>query len=79
MMVKRLYVLSIAGLLALCLSGCGEKPDVEKDHLDPQSLKILENPPPGVPGPPPGVKPVGGNPASQPSPTTPPAPAGSGQ
>jgi len=63
-MYKRLYVLFVAGLFALCLYGCGgEKPDIEKDHLDPQSLKALENPPPGVPGAPPKAGTAPGAPA----------------
>lgn len=41
-------------VVALCavFAGCGnsEPSDVKKDKLDPESLKAMQNPPPGVPG-----------------------------
>jgi starvation-inducible outer membrane lipoprotein len=40
--------------LALALAGCGPSPsDIQKDRMDPESLKALKNPPPGMPGAPP--------------------------
>lgn len=49
-------LLVLLGLMFL-ICGCDsppEKPDAVKDHLDAKSLEAMKNPPPGVPGPPPG-------------------------
>jgi hypothetical protein len=56
MMDRAFRTILIAFTLLPFLTGCSkypEKMDVKKDAMDPQSLKALENPPPGMPGAPP--------------------------
>lgn len=55
-MYKTFRAILTALVLLPVLAGCSgypEKMDVKKDAMDPQSLKALENPPPGMPGAPP--------------------------
>ena len=57
--MRLIHSVLILVLLSLSLAGCGtteSKTEIQKDRMDPESLKALNNPPPGVPGPPPGSK-----------------------
>ena len=49
-MLKALRILFAALLFAGVLVGCGPDHDKSLDHVDPESLKAMEHPPPGVPG-----------------------------
>jgi hypothetical protein len=56
--MRLIHSLLVLLVLLVSLAGCGppEKSEMEKDKLDPQSLKAMENPPPGAPGAPPKTK-----------------------
>jgi hypothetical protein len=75
-MHKTLCALSLTALLAVTLYGCGEQINVERDHVDPESLKAMEHPPPGVPGAPSKAGAAPGAPSN--AGTAPGAPANSG-